>query len=205
MTESRIVCVKGRAVPVSGDDIDTDRIMPARFLLRLSFERLGECCFYDEKDHPFNDATFGGARVMAVNSNFGCGSSREHAPQGIRRRGIRAIIGESFGDIFAGNCVAIGLVAVTASKSHVRKLMALVRKDPTVEVKVDLEKKRAFVGTYSFPVNLSESDRKDFLEGSWNSIATLLPGLDQVRRKAKDIPYLRWRNRQDLPAEKQVR
>lgn len=200
MPDSRIKQIKGRAVAVPGDDIDTDRIMPARYLKCVTFEKLGECVFQDErfdasgkpKEHPYNDPRHKGAGVLVVNKNFGCGSSREHAPQGLLRSGLKAIVGESFAEIFAGNCAAIGLPAVTAPEADVRALMDLVRRDPAVEVLVDLEAKRVSAGGLSFAVEIPESARQKFLEGTWDTLGTLLEGVEPVRKTAQNIPYLGW-------------
>jgi 3-isopropylmalate/(R)-2-methylmalate dehydratase small subunit len=198
---SRIRSVHGRAVPVPGNDIDTDRIMPARYLRCVTFAELGRYVFQDErfdgngkpKAHPLNDPKYKGASVLVVNKNFGCGSSREHAPQGILRSGIKAVIGESFAEIFAGNCVAIGLPAVVAPEADVKNLMKVVEDDPACEVSVDLEAKEVSYGDFSFPVQIVESSRKMFLEGTWDSTATLLAAEEEVRRTANGVPYLAWK------------
>lgn len=192
--------VSGRAVAVPGDDIDTDRIMPARYLKCVTFDQIGQYTFQDErftpdgkeKSHPFNDPKRKGASVLAVNKNFGCGSSREHAPQGIHRWGIKAIVAESFAEIFAGNCAAIGLPAVTASEKDVRELQAYAAAHPEAEVALDLEAKTVTFGGKSLPVEMKEAARKLFLEGSWDSTATLLAAVDKVRETGKKLPYLGW-------------
>ncbi|MGQ0644980.1 MAG: 3-isopropylmalate dehydratase small subunit [Elusimicrobiota bacterium] len=198
--DTKILRVKGRAVPVPGDDIDTDRIMPARYLRCVTFENIGQYTFQDErftpegktKDHPFNDPRHKGASILAVNKNFGCGSSREHAPQGILRWGIKAVVGESFAEIFAGNCVSIGLPAVTASAADVKRLMDFARANPDAEADLDLQKKTVSFGGVSIPVDIKESARQSFLEGTWDSSATLLAGMDSVRETARKVPYLDW-------------
>jgi 3-isopropylmalate/(R)-2-methylmalate dehydratase small subunit len=200
MNDSKITVVTGRAVPVPGDDIDTDRIMPARYLRCVTFENIGQYTFQDErftpegkpKDHPFNDPVYKGASILVVNKNFGCGSSREHAPQGIRRWGIRAVVGESFAEIFAGNCAAIGLPAVTASAAAVAELMALVRKTPDLAVTVDLAGNAISVGTWRSPCKMGDSARRGFLEGAWDTTASLLAAKPEIDRTAGAIPYLRW-------------
>ncbi len=199
-SDFKIIRVVGRALPLSGDDVDTDRIMPARYLKCVTFEKLGGYVFQDErfdssgkpKEHPYNDPRYKGAAVLVVNKNFGCGSSREHAPQGLLRSGIKAIVGESFAEIFAGNCAAIGLPAVTAREADVRALMDLVRRDPSAEVAVDLEAKTVSAGGLSFAVEIPESARKKFLEGTWDTLGTLLEGLESARKTAQNIPYLAW-------------
>src|SRR5919109_2263087 len=145
----KITQVSGRAVPIHGNDIDTDRIIPARYLKEPTFARMGEYPFFDErfdstgkkKDHPFNDPEYRGASILFVNKNFGCGSSREHAPQALYRFGIKAIVGESFAAIFAGNCTMMGLPAVTVSAADIETLMKTVENNPRTQFMVDIEKK----------------------------------------------------------------
>src|SRR5436190_21053732 len=143
MSIEKIIEISGSALPVRGDDIDTDRIIPARFLKSISFEGLEEHLFEDDRQqlatHPVSNPAYRSASVMLVNANFGCGSSREHAPQAIRRKGIRAVVGESFSEIFFGNSVALGLPCLTARTSDVEQLMAAVETDPAVQLDVDLD------------------------------------------------------------------
>lgn len=194
----KILSVEGRGVAVPGDDIDTDRIMPARYLRCVTFAHIGQYTFQDErfdpsgkpKAHPFNDPKHQGASILVVNKNFGCGSSREHAPQGILRWGIKAIVGESFAEIFAGNCTAIGLPAVTASAADVQALMAFVSNQPAQAVRLDLAAKEVRFGDRTMSVEMRESARSLFLEGTWDSSATLLEALGAVREKAAKIPYM---------------
>ena len=198
--DPKIQSVKGRGVAVPGDDIDTDRIMPARYLRCVTFADIGQYTFQDErfdpqgkkKEHPFNDPKHAGASILVVNKNFGCGSSREHAPQGILRWGIRAIVGESFAEIFAGNCTAIGLPAVTAKEAEIKTLMAYVTEHPEADVEVDLKAKEVRFGDRRIPVEMRESARTLFLDGTWDSSATLLAAMDAVRAKARNLPYLNW-------------
>lgn len=198
--DPKIQSVKGRGVAVPGDDIDTDRIMPARYLRCVTFADIGQYTFQDErfdpqgkkKEHPFNDPKHAGASILVVNKNFGCGSSREHAPQGILRWGIRAIVGESFAEIFAGNCTAIGLPAVTAKEADIKTLMAYVTEHPEADVEVDLKAKEVRFGDRRIPVEMRESARTLFLDGTWDSSATLLAAMDAVRAKARNLPYLNW-------------
>jgi 3-isopropylmalate/(R)-2-methylmalate dehydratase small subunit len=198
--DMRINTVKGRGIPVLGDDMDTDRIMPARYLRCVTFEHIGQYTFQDErftpdgkpKEHPFNDPRFKGSSVLVVNKNFGCGSSREHAPQGLLRWGIKAIVGESFAEIFAGNCTAIGLPAVTASERDVKDLQSYAKANPGAEISVDIEKRQVAFGGRIIPAEIREASRKLFLEGTWDSTATLLAAKDQIERTAERIPYLKW-------------
>ena len=194
MAIERIERLSGRAVPVRGDNIDTDRIIPARFLRSVSFEGLEEHLFEDDRvqapDHPLSDARYEGAAIMLVNANFGCGSSREHAPQAIRRRGIRAIVGESFSEIFFGNSVALGMPCVTAAPSDVDALMTLVERTPATDVTIDLTRMVAAAGNQEFTVRLPAAARDSFLQGTWDATALLLDRFDQVENVARRLPYV---------------
>jgi len=192
--------VSGRAIPLRGDDVDTDRIIPARYMKGVSFEGLGEYAFrdarFDEsgrpKEHPFNEGRFSGASILVVNRNFGCGSSREHAPQALARAGITALVGESFAEIFAGNCVTLGLPAVGVAAEAARKLQDMVEADPSLTVEVDLESREVRAGSSRFPLAIAESHRKALASGLWDSTAELLPGLDAARALAARLPYSKW-------------
>lgn len=198
--DSVIRKVTGRPVVVRGDDIDTDRIMPARYLRCVTFEHIGQYTFQDErfapdgtpKKHPFNDPVGREATVLIVNKNFGCGSSREHAPQGLLRWGLRALIGESFAEIFAGNCTAIGLPTVTLSAKDLAELMAFAEAHPEQPIDVDLDAREVRYGDRRVAATVKESARKVFLDGSWDSSATLAAALDGVRATADRLPYMRW-------------
>lgn len=198
-TVAKTTKISGGAVPVRGNDIDTDRIIPARYLKEITFARMGEFPFYDErfdaagkpKPHPFNDAKYKGASILLVNKNFGCGSSREHAPQAIYRFGIHAIVGESFAAIFAGNCVMLGMPAVTVASSDIELLMQLVESNPQLVLTLDLESKKLFYETEkSISVEMPETSRRAFLEGCWDSTSTLLANLEKVRAAAAKLPYM---------------
>jgi 3-isopropylmalate/(R)-2-methylmalate dehydratase small subunit len=196
----RITAVEGRAIPLRGDDIDTDRIIPARYLRTVSFEGLEEHVFEDDRStaltggrvalHPFDDPRFAGARVLAVHSNFGCGSSREHATQGISRWGIRIIVGVSFSDIFFSNAALIGLPCVTASREDVDRLMALVDRQPDTEIRVDLGELTCHAGAFSCAVHLPGAARDAFVSGSWDTTGMLLERYEEVRAVAARLPYL---------------
>jgi len=194
---SKVISIKGRAVPVVGSDIDTDRIIPARYLKEITFSRMGQYPFYDErftldgglKDHPFNKPEYQGASILIANSNFGCGSSREHAPQALVRWGIRAIIAESFGEIFSGNCAMLGTPAVTASKSDVAVLQELAAKDPTAELVVDLEAMVVRAGGTTVPVSMPGSRRNSLIQGTWDSTALLIANADLVKAAAERLPH----------------
>jgi len=196
---TKITRISGTAIPVRGNDIDTDRIVPARFMKEITFTRMGEFPFYDERfdetgrprPHPFNDPRHGGASILLVNKNFGCGSSREHAPQALRRFGIQAIVGESFAAIFAGNCVMLGLPAVMVGAAEIEEMMRLVEANPKVALTLDLEAKRLSCSAERvIPFDMPESARQALLEGSWDSTSMLLARLDKVKRVAARLPYI---------------
>src|SRR5262245_2354273 len=172
MPVEQIRRVSGRALPLPGDNIDTDRIIPARYLRSVSFEGLEAHLFADDRvqadaqqpgTHPFSNARYDNASILIVNANFGCGSSREHAPQAIRRRGIRAVIGESFSEIFFGNSVALGLACVTVAPETADALMQMVAADPTLPLTVDVEARTVAAGDRSFPLALPAAARDAFL------------------------------------------
>lgn len=198
-TNAAVRAVAGRGIPVRGNDIDTDRIIPARYMKVVTFEGLGRYAFHDarfnedgtKKDHPFNDERFRGASVLLVNRNFGCGSSREHAPQALAKAGIAAVLGESFAEIFAGNCTAMGLPAVQLSREDVETLMSLVEDAPATELALDLETLTVSAGGRRFPCSLPPSYRSSLLEGSWDSTAVLMDNLEAVERTAASLPYLK--------------
>lgn len=199
MSGARIVTASGRVLPLVGDDIDTDRIMPARHLRAITFDGLEQHLFGDDRAHaareglvhPVDDPRFAGAQFMVVNKNFGCGSSREHAPQAIVRWGIRGIIGESFSEIFFGNAVMLGLPAVTAAPADVAALQAAVAADPTLEVHLDLEAMRVTAGERTIPVTLPAAARDALITGRWDGLSLLLHDFDEVTAAAARLPYLR--------------
>ena len=190
MAVERIHEVRGTALPVRGDDIDTDRIIPARFLKSISFEGLDEHLFEDERDHAVVNPAYAGARVMLVNANFGCGSSREHAPQAIYRRGIRAVVGQSFSEIFFGNSVALGLPCPMASRETLEALMAAVEEDPSTELAVDLQAMRVTALGRSYELSMPPAARDSFLDGSWDATGLLLEDFEQIRAVAARLPYV---------------
>ena len=199
MSGSRIVSIAGRALPLVGDDIDTDRIMPARHLRAITFDGLEAHLFDDDRAHlaaegalhPVDDPRFAGASLMIVNRNFGCGSSREHAPQGIGRWGIRGMIGESFSEIFFGNSVMLGMPAVTAAPADVAALQQAVERDPRVEVTIDLQTMRARAGGLDIAIELPPPARDALMTGRWDGLGLLLADFDAVRATAARLPYLR--------------
>lgn len=195
---SKITQVAGRAVSIKGNDIDTDRIIPARYLKEVTFARMGEYPFFDErfdssgktKPHPFNDARFKGASLLFVNKNFGCGSSREHAPQALYRFGIHAIVGESFAAIFAGNCVMMGLPAVTVTSAEMEELMKSVEENPQSVYTVDLQAKTLCYGEKQIRFDIPDSYRSALVTGSWDSTSMLRANLDKVKVVAAKLPYM---------------
>jgi 3-isopropylmalate/(R)-2-methylmalate dehydratase small subunit len=202
--DDRRIRITGKAVTVDGNDIDTDRIIPARFLRCVTFDGLGQHAFEDARRqlqeaglrHPFDDPARAEARILVVDRNFGCGSSREHAPQALLRwkKGISAIVGESFADIFFGNCVALGIPCVTASKDDLWTLKRTVVKNPTLELSVDLEKNVVEAGDLTIKVSMSESSRRQLLSGRWDSSTELLEGGAQVKSLARTLPFFgTWR------------
>ena len=183
----------GRGIPLRGNDIDTDRIIPARYLRNVTFEGLGDFAFEDDRkstDHPFDDDRYREASILVVNGNFGCGSSREHAPQAIMRWGIGAIVGESFAEIFQGNCTAMGLPCVTAPAGSIQALMAAVESDPESEITVDLEERTLSCGDLGFEIGIPDGDRIQLLEGTWDATGMLLEGRESVRSVARSLPYV---------------
>ena len=194
----KITAISGTAVPIRGNDIDTDRIIPARYLKEPTFARMGNYPFFDErfdssgkkKDHPLNDPEYRGASLLFVNKNFGCGSSREHAPQALYRFGIKAIVGESFAAIFAGNCTMMGLPAVVVGAKEIDQLIKSVEENPRTEYTVDLEKKTISYGNQKLPFDMPETYRTALTQGYWDSTALLRANLDQVKLTAAKLPYM---------------
>ncbi len=191
---TQIKSVTGTGIPLLLDDIDTDRIIPARFLRCVTFDGLGEHAFEDDRqqdaNHPFDKAEYQGASVLIAGRNFGCGSSREHAPQSLMRWGIKAIIAESYAEIFFGNCSSLGIVAVRASRDDLQKLADAVEGNSQVEITVDLESLSATAGDLSVPVQMPDSARDALVTGEWDYLGQLLSAQDQVTQHAGSIPYL---------------
>jgi 3-isopropylmalate/(R)-2-methylmalate dehydratase small subunit len=199
MAIEKIARVSGTALPIRGDNIDTDRIIPARFLRSVSFEGLEHHLFEDDREqahgsHPLSNPAFAGATFLFVNANFGCGSSREHAPQAIRRKGIRAVVGESFSEIFFGNSVALGMPCPTVSRENADALMRMAAGAPGTSFTLDLHAMTLAGGGLTVPVSLSAAARDAFLDGSWDATGLLLEHYDDVRRVAERLPYIAgWR------------
>jgi 3-isopropylmalate/(R)-2-methylmalate dehydratase small subunit len=195
----RTTAVEGTALPLRGDDIDTDRIIPARYLRAITFEGMEEHVFEDDRAelraagrtrHPFDDPRFQKAAILIVNRNFGCGSSREHAPQALQRRGIRAIVGESFSDIFFGNAAAIGLPCVTGGHEDIELLMEYVEEHPSTTICVDLAKLACEWEAGAFAIDMPASARQAYVTGAWDTTGLLLERYDEVRAVAGRLPYL---------------
>jgi len=190
--------VVGKAIPVRGDDIDTDRIIPARYLKCVTFDGLGDHAFEDDrldsdgnpKGHPFDDPRFQGAGLLIVNRNFGCGSSREHAPQALTRWGIRGVIGESFAEIFFGNCIAMGIPCATVSSEDVESLMKSVEENPDQEIALDITGQVVRYSRGEFPLEIPPGSRDQLLQGTWDTAAQLLSVPQEVDRVAESLPYV---------------
>jgi len=192
----------GRALLIRGDNIDTDRIIPARFLRSITFEGLETHLFEDDRkqlvdagqQHPLDEPRYRGASILLTNANFGCGSSREHAPQAIRRHGIHAVVGESFSEIFFGNSVALGMPCVTADAATLAALMQLVESQPGTDVAVDLDRMTVTAGGATYGITLPAAARESFLDGTWDATGLLLDRFEEVEAVAARLPYVSgWR------------
>jgi 3-isopropylmalate/(R)-2-methylmalate dehydratase small subunit len=189
--------VRGTAVYVPGDDIDTDQIIPARFMRCVTFDGLGEYAFYDRRfdqsgaslGHPLDDPRFAGAAILVTGRNFGCGSSREHAPQALYRFGIRAVVGESFAEIFLDNGVAMGMPCVSVGHDEAKQIGQKIEENPKIEIVVDIEEKVVKVGDCPIGFTMPENGRQSLLAGTWDALEVLLAGADQVRALADRLPY----------------
>jgi 3-isopropylmalate/(R)-2-methylmalate dehydratase small subunit len=185
----------GRGLPVAGNDIDTDRISPARFLKAVTFEGLGEHAFEDARkqnpEHPFNAPVYKGASVLVVGQNFGCGSSREHAPQALMRWGIRAIVGGSFGEIFFGNCVMLGIPCLTVSQADLEWLQREIGRAPQTAITVDVERQEVRFGDRVIRAAIPDGPRKQLVEGTWDSTAVLLEAGAAIEATAAKLPYVK--------------
>jgi 3-isopropylmalate/(R)-2-methylmalate dehydratase small subunit len=199
MKMNKITHIEGTAIPVEGNDIDTDRIIPARYLKEITFTNMGKYPFYDErfdsegklKGHPFDLSQFQGAHILFVNQNFGCGSSREHAPQALMRWGVQAIVGESFAEIFAGNCTMLGIPTATVTQAEIQKLQALVKAKPDTKFMLDLEKKVLLSeGKEHLKFEIHESKRNALVNGTWDSTSLLLENAPKTSAVAQQLPYV---------------
>ncbi|MDE2322961.1 MAG: 3-isopropylmalate dehydratase small subunit [candidate division NC10 bacterium] len=186
--------IAGRAISLPGNDIDTDRIIPARFLKCITFEGLEAHVFEDDRrqmpDHPFNQARCRAATILVVGQNFGCGSSREHAPEALRRWGIRGIVGESFAEIFFGNCTAIGLPCLTSHRKDLAELAEVLAQHPDQEIMLDLENRLVRFGDRTIPAMIPDGTRNQLLTGTWNAMGVLLEAREDIDRVAGSLPYV---------------
>jgi len=198
MALEKITSITGRGVYVPGNDIDTDRIIPARFMKCVTFDGLGEFLFYDvrknadgtDKPHPLNEPRFKGATVLLSGANFGCGSSREHAPQAIQKYGFKAVIAENFAEIFFGNCTTLGIPAATASREDIAKIAAAVEANPQTEIVVDVAKQEIRFGGQTVKAEVREAARDALINGRWDPIGELLDGMPAMKSTATKLPYL---------------
>ena len=200
MALEKITSVSGRAVYIPGADIDTDRIIPARFMKCVTFDGLGEYAFYDVRfnpdtgektDHPLNDSRFDDAEILIAGVNFGCGSSREHAPQSLNKYGFKAVIAQSFAEIFFGNSTTLGMPCVTLTADQIDQLKEVVNADPTVEISIDLEKLQVRSSTgLEFPCQIADSARDALTAGRWDPIQELLDNESKIDATAAALPYV---------------
>lgn len=190
----KITQITATAIPLFLDDVDTDRIIPARYLRCVTFDGLGEHAFEDDRkqdsSHPFDDARFRGAGILVAGRNFGCGSSREHAPQSLMRWGLQAIVAESFAEIFFGNCTSLGIPAVTAARSDIERLCQVLQTAPQTVVTVDLENLQVKAGDLQFRCAMPESARSALVSGQWDFLGQLLDARDEIAQTANRLPYL---------------
>jgi 3-isopropylmalate/(R)-2-methylmalate dehydratase small subunit len=198
MNENSITKLQGKAVNVPGDDVDTDRIIPARFMKCITFDGLGEYLFYDvrynedgsKKEHNLNDERFSEATIIVSGNNFGCGSSREHAPQSIQKAGFNAVIAGSFAEIFFGNSTNLGVVCVIVGNDDRKQIAELINENPELVLSIDLEALKVHVGEYSFDCSIKEDARKSLLDGSFDSLNELLEGNSEVDSIVTKLEYM---------------
>jgi 3-isopropylmalate/(R)-2-methylmalate dehydratase small subunit len=195
MARAPITEISGRGCVLRGDDIDTDRVIPARFMKVVTFDEVGEHAFSDDRkaakgDHPLDDEKYLGASILVVGKNFGCGSSREHAPQALMRFGFNAFVGSSFAEIFAGNCTALGLVCATLDDDDLENLMGSVELDPQQELSIDVAAGSITSRAGTVPATIPDGTKRQLLEGTWDATGMLLDHTDDVTRTAASLPYL---------------
>jgi len=198
MSLPKITRVAGPAVFVPGNDIDTDRIIPARFMKCVTFDGLGEFLFYDvrknadgsDKAHPLNEPRYKGATVLVSGANFGCGSSREHAPQAIHKYGFKAVVAESFAEIFFGNCTTLGIPCLCAARADIARIAAAVEADPKTEVVLDVTAQEIRFAGQTIPASIRESARDALIHGRWDPIGELIEGLPTAKTLAAGLPYI---------------
>lgn len=192
--------VKGSGVPLRGNDIDTDRIIPARFLKCVTFDGLGDHAFADDiaglaaqgKVHPFREPAYRNGSILVSNRNFGCGSSREHAPQALKRWGIRAIVAESYSEIFFGNCVAIGVPCYRVSHDVADRILAWIEAHPSEKIVTSVKERTLKMGDETISLDLADGPRGQFLDGSWHARGVLLSNADKVTELAQKLPYMNF-------------
>ncbi len=195
MAESNITSVSGTGIPVRGNDIDTDRIIPARYLRAVTFDGLGEHAFEDDRaqaggKHPFDDSRFADAAILLVNNNFGSGSSREHAPQALRRWGISAVVGQSFGEIFFGNSLTLGIPCVVLDEAEIGQLQDAADADPGAVISIDLKAGTVSMGDLSFSAGMPEAVRESLISGRWDALGELLGAPDETQSVHDRLPYI---------------
>lgn len=195
MSEPRLIDrIAGTAIPLRGNNIDTDRIIPARYLKAITFEGLGEHAFEDDRasmpNHPFANPAYAEASILIVNENFGSGSSREHAPQALKRWGIDACVGQSFSEIFLGNATTIGLPCATAAPEDIEALMAVAEGDPAATMAFSVDAQSIEAAGRSVPLGMPAAVRDSLLTGQWDATGLLLADFDEVRRVATGLPYV---------------
>ena len=198
MALEKITSVTGRGVYVPGNDIDTDRIIPARFMKCVVFDGLGEFLFYDVRHtpegvptgHPIDKPEHKGAKILLSGANFGCGSSREHAPQAIHKAGFRAIVAENFAEIFFGNCTTLGIPCFEAAREDIAKVAAAIEKDPAIEIVVDVAQQEIRFGSQTVKAAVRASSRDALINGRWDAIGELLDGMPAMKATASKLPYL---------------
>ena len=196
---SKVKQISGKAIALEGNDIDTDRIIPARFLRCVTFDGLGEHAFEDDRaqtngQHPFDQPQYKDASILVVNNNFGCGSSREHAPQALAKWGIKVIVGQSFAEIFFGNCVAIGVPCVIASPEAVQQLQTLIKSRPETVITVNLDAMTVNSMDLAIPVQMNEGSRQMFSEGTWDNCGQLVSNTESIKATANKLPYVNWQS-----------
>jgi 3-isopropylmalate/(R)-2-methylmalate dehydratase small subunit len=197
LATSQITTLTGKGIPLTGNDIDTDRIIPARFLKCITFEGLGEHVFADDRaqlkgQHAFDQPQYQDATVLVVNRNFGCGSSREHAPQAIAKWGVSAIVGESFAEIFFGNCLALGIPCVMVDSITAIELQMRLVNDPQALVTIDLEKMQVHCGDFGGSIQMADGPTQMFVTGQWDATGQLVAQADQTKATAQQLPYIAW-------------
>ncbi|MEO1095181.1 MAG: 3-isopropylmalate dehydratase small subunit [Cyanobacteria bacterium J06638_28] len=197
---AQVKAVAGSGIPLTGNDIDTDRIIPARFLRCVTFDGLGEQVFADDRAqlagaHAFDQPQYQNAEILVVNRNFGCGSSREHAPQSIARWGIKALIGESFAEIFFGNCVAMGIPCVTVSSDVAQTLQAKIAEAPQQSLELNLETRTVTMGDYSAAIAIADGPRQMFLSNTWDACGQLVSQAAAIQATAAKLPYVGWQQK----------